>query len=45
MGVSMMTSKPMNRALRVLANYVRFEVIAVIVGAVALLAYLTLHSS
>ena len=41
----MMASKPMNRLLHVVATYARLDMIAGIVVAVALLAYLTLRSS
>ncbi len=39
-----MASRPMNRALRILASYARFDMMAGIAVAVALLAYLTLRS-
>jgi hypothetical protein len=41
----MMASKPVNRALRVMTNLVRIDMIAGIAIAIALLAYLALRSS
>jgi hypothetical protein len=41
----MMASKAMNRALRLVASYARFDMIAGIAIVLALLAYLTLRSS
>jgi hypothetical protein len=41
----MIASNPMNRLLRILATYARLDMIAGIAVVVALLAYLTLHSS